>query len=78
MLAALLLAAAALLPPQSLPLTPPAPALSQSLSCAPRKLCTQIQTCSDARWYLANCSWGSRLDADGDGSPCERLCGNAQ
>ena len=75
MLAALLLAAATALP-QTLP--PPPPALAQSLSCTPRKLCTQIQTCDEARWYLANCSWGPRLDADDDGSPCERLCGNAK
>ena len=77
MLAALILAAATAMAPLSPPGDQP-PTLSQTLSCTPRKLCTQIQTCADARWYLANCSWGPRLDGDGDGSPCERLCGNAQ
>jgi hypothetical protein len=68
-----ILAAATLSPPH-----PDHQSLSQSWSCTPRKLCTQIASCDEARWYLQNCAWGPKLDADNDGSPCERLCGNAQ
>ena len=43
-------------------------------SCPSRRYCTQIGSCQEARYYLANCSWGWRLDADSDGVPCESLC----
>ncbi|WP_323013915.1 SH3 domain-containing protein [Devosia sp.] len=43
-------------------------------SCPSRRYCTQIDSCEEARWYLANCSWGHRLDGDNDGVPCEALC----
>lgn len=46
------------------------------LSCQPRKTCSKIHSCEEARWYLYNCSWGGRLDGDSDGSPCEQLCGS--
>ncbi|WP_352839343.1 thermonuclease family protein [Mesorhizobium sp. M0205] len=48
--------------------------VAQSYSCQPRRFCTQISTCEEARWYLANCSWGSKLDRDSDGIPCEGVC----
>jgi hypothetical protein len=54
-----------------------APFVSQSWSCSPRKTCTRVETCAEAQWYLANCSWGYRLDGDSDGVPCETLCGNS-
>ncbi|MCJ8517841.1 excalibur calcium-binding domain-containing protein [Pseudorhizobium tarimense] len=47
---------------------------AQSWSCQPRKTCGRIQSCEEAEWYLANCSWGGRLDGDSDGIPCEKLC----
>lgn len=50
---------------------------AQSWSCEPRKTCGKIRSCEEARWYLENCSWGGKLDGDGDGSPCEQLCGSA-
>jgi hypothetical protein len=50
--------------------------VAASYSCAPRKTCSQIRSCNEALWYLANCSWGPRLDADSDGSPCETMCGS--
>ncbi|WP_352684352.1 excalibur calcium-binding domain-containing protein [Mesorhizobium sp. M0601] len=40
----------------------------------PRRFCTEISSCEEARWYLANCSWGSKLDRDSDGIPCEGVC----
>lgn len=43
-------------------------------SCPPRRYCTQIGSCEEAKYYLANCSWGWRLDADSDGVPCESIC----
>lgn len=44
------------------------------MSCEPRRYCTQISSCEDAQWYLRNCSWGQKLDRDGDGVACETLC----
>jgi hypothetical protein len=50
--------------------------VAQSWSCSPRKTCTRIRSCDEARWYHQNCSWGYRLDGDSDGVPCESLCGS--
>lgn len=44
---------------------------AEGFSCVPRRTCKIIATCEEARWYLANCSWGSKLDRDSDGVPCE-------
>jgi hypothetical protein len=44
--------------------------------CQPRRTCSQIGSCDEAKWYLANCSWGGALDRDSDGAPCETLCGS--
>ncbi len=46
----------------------------QNWSCSPRRTCSQIGSCEEARWYLQNCSWGGRLDRDNDGIPCESIC----
>lgn len=43
-------------------------------SCPPRRYCSQIGSCQEARFYLENCSWGSLLDGDNDNVPCEALC----
>jgi len=43
-------------------------------SCEPRRTCKQISSCEEANWYLQNCSWGGKLDRDGDGVACETLC----
>ena len=50
--------------------------VAQSWSCQPRKTCKRIGTCEEAEYYLANCSWGGKLDADNDGVPCELICGS--
>jgi hypothetical protein len=47
---------------------------AQSYSCTPRQTCSQISSCREANWLLQNCSWGGRLDRDGDGVPCETMC----
>ena len=46
----------------------------QNWSCNPRRTCSQIGSCAEARWYLQNCPWGGRLDRDNDGIPCESIC----
>ncbi|WP_287106854.1 thermonuclease family protein [Mesorhizobium sp.] len=48
--------------------------VAQSHSCQPRRTCSQISACDEAQWYLQNCSWGRKLDRDGDGVACETLC----
>ncbi|MER9615594.1 thermonuclease family protein [Mesorhizobium sp. M0207] len=50
------------------------PQVAQSYSCQPRRTCSQISSCDEARWYLSNCPWGRKLDRDGDGVACETLC----
>lgn len=66
-------------PARSVP-APSAPGYSlvqqnqQAASCPGRLYCSQIGSCQEARYYLANCSWGYRLDADNDGVPCETIC----
>ena len=46
----------------------------QNWSCSPRRSCSQIGSCAEARWYLQNCPWGGKLDRDNDGIPCESIC----
>ncbi|WP_352528332.1 excalibur calcium-binding domain-containing protein [Mesorhizobium sp. M0060] len=48
--------------------------VAQSYSCQPRRYCSQISSCEEAHWYLNNCSWGPKLDRDGDGASCEGHC----
>ncbi|WP_352784157.1 excalibur calcium-binding domain-containing protein [Mesorhizobium sp. M0643] len=33
-----------------------------------------MSSCDEASWYLANCSWGRKLDRDKDGIACESQC----
>ena len=52
-----------------------APAVSaQGFSCTPRKTCKQMRSCSEAVFHLRECGDRKR-DGDGDGIPCEDLCG---
>jgi endonuclease YncB( thermonuclease family) len=44
-------------------------------NCGPKRYCGEMDSCAEARWYL-RCGL-NRLDADGDGVPCETLCGSA-
>jgi len=48
--------------------------IAQGYSCSPKLTCGRISSCEEARWLLANCSWGGKLDRDGGGVPCESLC----
>lgn len=51
----------------------PAPVTSPTYVCNCSKTCTQITTCSEARYQLNVCGCGAR-DGDNDGIPCENLC----
>lgn len=48
--------------------------LAQGYSCSPKRTCKMISSCTEAYWYLENCSWGGALDRDNDGVPCESIC----
>lgn len=51
--------------------TPAAPAFR----CDGRRLCTQMTSCDEAKYFLAHCP-GVRMDGDRDGIPCEdQWCG---
>lgn len=54
-----------------LPATP-APIVGD-YTCGGKRNCSQMQSCSEARYYLAHCGLKS-LDRNGDGVPCENLC----
>lgn len=42
--------------------------------CGAKRYCSQMTSCEEARYYLTQCGVSS-LDRDGDGIPCESLCG---
>ena len=43
---------------------------SSSFSCDGRKHCSQMKSCAEANYFLANCP-GVKMDGDKDGIPCE-------
>ncbi len=45
--------------------------------CGAKRYCSQMTSCAEARYYLTQCGVRS-LDGDGDGIPCERLCGGGR
>ncbi len=49
---------------------PTASTSSISFSCDGRKRCTQMKSCEEAKFFLANCP-GVKMDGDRDGIPCE-------
>lgn len=59
-------------------LPPMSPAvLEQPFSCDGRTRCSQMRSCSEARYFIKHCP-ATRMDGDGDGEPCEQqLCGAA-
>lgn len=47
-----------------------------SFTCDGRIYCSQMTSCAEAEYFLANCP-GVKMDGGGDGVPCERQwCGN--
>jgi micrococcal nuclease len=61
------------LPAQPRPSTTPAPSTG-NYTCGSKRHCAQMNSCDEARYYLTRCGVKS-LDHDGDGVPCEKLCG---
>jgi hypothetical protein len=59
-----------------LPTAAPAPALAApdaphaAYRCDGRTYCSQMHSCAEANYFLANCP-GVKMDGDGDGIPCE-------
>ncbi len=51
----------------------PAPTASPATArkCDGRTVCSQTTSCAEAKYFLANCP-GTRMDGDGDGTPCEQ------
>lgn len=41
--------------------------------CGGKRTCGEMDSCAEANFYLDTCGVG-RLDGDGDGVPCERIC----
>jgi hypothetical protein len=44
--------------------------VSSSFRCDGRKHCSQMSSCAEAKYFLANCP-GVKMDGDNDGIPCE-------
>lgn len=42
-----------------------------------KRVCKDMDNCADARYHLEQCGM-SRLDRDGDGVPCESICGKGK
>ncbi|MEY4753994.1 MAG: hypothetical protein RJA44_1669 [Pseudomonadota bacterium] len=43
---------------------------ARGFSCDGRQYCSQMRSCAEAKYFLANCP-GVKMDGDGDGIPCE-------
>jgi len=43
-------------------------------TCGSKKRCSEMTSCEEARHYFTACGI-KKLDGDGDGTPCEKLCG---
>jgi hypothetical protein len=50
------------------------PSAQPGMQCGGKRKCGQMASCEEARFYLSSCGVRS-LDRDGDGVPCESLCG---
>ena len=60
--------------PATAPPVPP-PAVTGSYRCDGRQYCSQMKSCDEAKYFLANCP-GVHMDGDKNGIPCERQwCG---
>ena len=58
----------------SAPATKAAPAnppVTTGFSCDGRTYCSQMSSCAEAKYFLANCP-GAKMDGDKNGTPCEK------
>jgi hypothetical protein len=53
---------------RAVPVSPPA---VSGFSCDGRKVCSQMKSCAEAKYFLANCP-GTTMDGDKNGIPCEK------
>ena len=53
------------------PAVSPAASLVESFKCDGRVHCSQMNSCSEAKYFLRNCP-GVKMDGDGNGIPCEK------
>ena len=62
-------------PPAKAPAKPTAPAAAtpSGWTCGAKTTCGQMTSCDEAKFYLNTCG-AKRLDGDGDGVPCAKLC----
>jgi len=44
---------------------------SSGFSCDGRQYCSQMKSCAEAKYFLANCA-GVKMDGDKNGIPCEK------
>ena len=58
-------------PPAPLPAAPADRSSTPAFHCDGRTRCTQMSSCAEARYFLANCP-GAEMDGDHDGIPCEQ------
>jgi len=47
----------------------------ENMTCGSKYYCKEMTSCEEAQYYLNQCGL-TRLDGDGDGIPCESICGN--
>lgn len=62
--------ALASLPATSVPESPAMPGQS-AFRCDGRTHCSQMTSCSEAKWFINNCP-GTQMDGNNDGVPCEQ------
>ena len=49
----------------------PTPSIGSAYRCDGRTHCSQMRSCSEAKFFLANCP-GVKMDGNRDGTPCEK------
>lgn len=59
----------------ALPASTPMPVADGAAAASPyrcdgRTLCSQMTSCAEAKWFINHCP-GTRMDGNGDGTPCE-------
>ena len=47
------------------------PTAASGFSCDGRTFCSQMKSCAEAKYFLANCP-GAKMDGDKNGIPCEQ------